>query len=101
VSLIVQKFGGSSVADAASIKRVAARIVKTKAAGNDVVVTVSAMGDTTDDLLELAHQVSGQPDSREMDMLLTTGERMAMSLLAMAIRDLDFDARSSPEAKRG
>ena len=101
MSLIVQKFGGSSVADAPSIKRVAARIVETKKAGNDVVVTVSAMGDTTDDLLDLAHQVSGQPDSREMDMLLTTGERMSMSLLAMAIRDLGFDARSFTGSQAG
>lgn len=101
MSLIVQKFGGSSVADAPSIKRVAARIVETKKAGNHVVVTVSAMGDTTDDLLDLAHQVSGQPDSREMDMLLTTGERMSMSLLAMAIRDLGFDARSFTGSQAG
>jgi len=101
VSLIVQKYGGSSVADAASIKRVARRIVKTKEAGCDVVVTVSAMGDTTDDLIDLAHQVSDNPDSREMDMLLTTGERMAMSLLAMAIRDLGFDARSFTGSQAG
>ena len=101
MSLIVQKFGGSSVADAPSIKRVAARIVERKKAGNDVVVTVSAMGDTTDGLLDLAHQVSGQPDSREMDMLLTTGERMSMSLLAMAIRDLGFDARSFTGSQAG
>jgi len=88
VSLIVQKFGGSSVADAESIKRVAKRIVETRKAGNEVVVAVSAMGDTTDELIDLAHQVSPIPDPREMDMLLTTGERISMALLAMAIRDM-------------
>jgi aspartate kinase len=101
VSLIVQKYGGSSVADAQSIKRVAARIIETKKAGHDVVVTVSAMGDTTDDLIDLANQVSGTPDSREMDMLLTTGERISMSLLAMAIRGLGFDARSFTGSQAG
>jgi aspartate kinase len=101
VSLIVQKFGGSSVADAESIKRVAARIARAKGAGHDVVVTVSAMGDTTDDLIDLAHQVSRSPHSREMDMLLTTGERIAMSLLAMAIGDLGFDARSFTGSQAG
>jgi aspartate kinase len=101
VSLIVQKFGGSSVADAESIKRVAARIARTKEAGHDVVVTVSAMGDTTDDLIDLANQVSRSPHSREMDMLLTTGERIAMSLLAMAIGDLGFDARSFTGSQAG
>ena len=101
MSLIVQKFGGSSVADAESIKRVAARIARTKEAGHDVVVTVSAMGDTTDDLIDLAHQVSRLPHSREMDMLLTTGERISMSLLAMAIGDLGFDARSFTGSQAG
>jgi aspartate kinase len=101
VSLIVQKYGGSSVADAQSIRRVAARIIETKKAGHDVVVTVSAMGDTTDDLIDLANQVSGTPDSREMDMLLTTGERISMSLLAMAIRGLGFDARSFTGSQAG
>jgi aspartate kinase len=101
VSLIVQKFGGSSVADAQSIKRVAARIARTKEAGHDVVVTVSAMGDTTDDLIDLANQVSQSPHSREMDMLLTTGERIAMALLAMAIGDLGFDARSFTGSQAG
>jgi aspartate kinase len=99
--LIVQKFGGSSVADAESIKRVAARIARAKEAGHDVVVTVSAMGDTTDDLIDLAHQVSRLPHSREMDMLLTTGERISMSLLAMAIGDLGFDARSFTGSQAG
>ena len=101
MSLIVQKYGGSSVADAASIKRVAARIAQTKDAGYDVVVTVSAMGDTTDDLIDLAQQVSGQPHAREMDMLLTTGERISMALLAMAIRDLGCDARSFTGSQAG
>ena len=101
MSLIVQKYGGSSVADADSIKRVASKIAKAKEAGNDVVVTVSAMGDTTDDLIDLAQQVSGQPHAREMDMLLTTGERISMALLAMAIRDLGFDARSFTGSQAG
>lgn len=101
VSLIVQKYGGSSVADAESIKRVARRIAATKKAGHDVVVTVSAMGDSTDDLIDLAHQVSDTPDSREMDMLLTTGERVAMALLAMAIKDLGVDARSFTGSQAG
>ena len=94
MALILHKYGGSSVADAASIKRVAERIVQAKREGHDVVVTVSAMGDTTDDLIELAHEVADVPDPREMDMLLTTGERISMSLLAMAIRSLGEDARS-------
>ena len=101
VGLIVQKFGGSSVSDAESIKRVANRIVRTKEAGHDVVVTVSAMGDTTDELIDLAHQVSTQPHGREMDMLLTTGERVSMALLAMAIRDLGHDARSFTGSQAG
>lgn len=101
MSLIVQKYGGSSVADAESIKRVARRIAQTRAAGHEVVVTVSAMGDTTDELIDLAHQVSSSPHAREMDMLLTTGERVSMSLLAMAIRDLGFDARSFTGSQAG
>ena len=86
MSLIVQKYGGSSVADAASVKRVAQRIVDTKKQGNEVVVVVSAMGDTTDELIELAEQVSPKPAARELDMLLTAGERISMAVLAMAIR---------------
>ena len=101
VSLIVQKFGGSSVADAESIKRVARRIVETKQAGNDVVVVVSAMGDTTDELLDLAEQVSPNPPGRELDMLLTSGERISMALLAMAIADLGADARSYTGSQAG
>jgi aspartate kinase len=101
VSLIVQKYGGSSVADAASIKRVAKRIVETRKAGHDVVVAVSAMGDTTDDLIDLAHQVTPQPDPREFDMLLTTGERISMALLAMAIKSMGHDARSYTGSQAG
>jgi len=90
----VQKYGGSSVADAESIKRVAKRIAAAKRAGDDVVVVVSAMGDTTDDLLDLAQQVSPLPPQREMDILLTAGERISMSLLAMAINNLGVKAKS-------
>jgi len=92
--LIVQKYGGSSVADAKSVKRVAQRIAETKKAGNDVVVVVSAMGDTTDDLLDLSAQVSDNPPSRELDILLTAGERISMALLAMAINQLGIVAKS-------
>ncbi len=98
---VVQKFGGSSVADAASIKRVAQRIVDTKSRGADVVVVISAMGDTTDELMELALQVSPQPRPRELDMLLTAGERMSAALLAMAINDLGFEARSFTGSQAG
>jgi aspartate kinase len=101
MSLIVQKFGGSSVADAESIKRVAKRIVETRQAGNDVVVVVSAMGDTTDDLLNLAHDVTPMPAPRELDMLLTAGERIAMALLAMAIKTMGHDARSFTGSQAG
>ncbi len=101
MSLIVQKFGGSSVADAESIKRVAKRIVETRKAGNDVVVAVSAMGDTTDELIDLAHEVTPLPDPREMDMLLTTGERISMALLAMAIKSMGHDARSYTGSQAG
>ena len=101
MSLIVQKYGGSSVADAESIKRVAKRIVETRKAGNDVVVAVSAMGDTTDELIDLAHEVTPIPDPREMDMLLTTGERISMALLAMAIKSMGYDARSYTGSQAG
>lgn len=101
MSLVVQKFGGSSVADAESITRVARRIVATKALGHDVVVAVSAMGDTTDDLVDLAHSITDRPDPREMDMLLTTGERISMALLAMAIKSLGVDARSFTGSQAG
>ncbi|MEC5152180.1 aspartate kinase [Cryobacterium psychrotolerans] len=101
VSLIVQKFGGSSVADAESIKRVAKRIVDTRKAGNEVVVAVSAMGDSTDELLDLAHQVTPIPAPRELDMLLTAGERISMALLAMAIKSMGYDARSFTGSQAG
>ena len=94
MALIVQKYGGSSVADASSIKRVAKRVAEAKRAGHDVVVVVSAMGDTTDELIDLAQQVTPLPPQREMDILLTAGERISMSLLAMAIHNLGVDAKS-------
>lgn len=94
MALVVQKYGGSSVANAESIKRVAKRIAAAKRAGDDVVVVVSAMGDTTDDLIDLAQQVSPLPPQREMDILLTAGERISMSLLAMAINNLGVKAKS-------
>jgi len=94
VALVVQKYGGSSVSDAESIKRVAKRIAEAKRAGNDVVVVVSAMGDTTDELIDLAQQVTPLPPQREMDILLTAGERISMSLLAMAITNLGVKAKS-------
>ena len=92
MSLIVQKYGGSSVGDAEGIKRVARRIVQTRKAGNDVAVVVSAMGDTTDELIDLAERVSPSPTGRELDMLLTAGERISMALLAMAIAELLYRA---------
>jgi aspartate kinase len=101
VALVVQKYGGSSVADASCIKRVAQRIVATKKAGNDVVVVVSAMGDTTDELIDLAEQVSPLPSGRELDMLLTAGERISMALLAMAIANLGHEARSFTGSQAG
>ena len=101
MALIVQKYGGSSVSDAESVKRVARRIVETKQAGNDVVVGVSAMGDTTDELIDLAEQVSPNPPGRELDMLLTAGERISMAVLAMAIYDLGFEARSYTGSQAG
>ncbi len=101
VALIVQKYGGSSVADAERIKRVAERIVAARRAGNEVVVVVSAMGDTTDELLDLASQVSPVPAGRELDMLLTAGERISMALLAMAINNLGYEARSYTGSQAG
>ncbi len=101
MALVVQKYGGSSVADAASIKRVAQRIVDTQRAGNRVTVVVSAMGDTTDELLDLAQQVSPDPPARELDMLLTAGERMSMAVLAIAISDLGAQARSYTGSQAG
>lgn len=99
--MVVQKYGGSSVADAESIKRVAKRIVETKRAGNDVVVVVSAMGDTTDELIDLANAVTPLPQPRELDMLLTAGERISMALLAMAVNNLGQEARSFTGSQAG
>lgn len=101
MALIVQKYGGSSVADAESIKRVAKRIVDARRAGDDVVVAVSAMGDTTDELLDLAGKVSPIPAPRELDMLLSSGERISMALLAMAIHSMGFEARSFTGSQAG
>jgi len=94
MSLIVQKYGGSSVANAEKILRVAQRVVKTKKAGNNVVVVVSAMGDMTDDLIDLSKQINPDPEEREMDMLLATGEQVSIALLAMAIHQLGHEAVS-------
>ena len=101
MALVVQKYGGSSVSDAESVKRVARRIVETKNEGNDVVVIGSAMGDTTDELIDLAEQVSPNPPGRELDMLLTAGERISMAVLAMAIHDLGVEARSYTGSQAG
>ena len=94
MTLIVQKFGGTSVADPDRMKNVARHVAETRKQGNDVVVVVSAMGKATDNLVELARQVSNNPQGREMDMLLTTGERISMSLLCMALNDLGCEAMS-------
>ena len=101
MSLIVQKFGGSSVADADGIRRVARRIVETRNRGHDVVVVVSAMGDTTDELLDLAHEVTRKPPARELDMLLTAGERISMALLAMAVSGMGAPAQSFTGSQAG
>jgi aspartate kinase len=101
MSIVVQKYGGSSVADVSKIQLVADRVMRTKRAGHDLVVVVSAMGDTTDDLLGLAKQVSPNPDRRELDMLLTAGERISMALLSMAIRELGGDAISFTGSQSG
>ena len=101
MALVVQKYGGSSVADADGIKRVAQRIIASRKAGHTVVVVVSAMGDTTDDLLDLAKRVSPLPPARELDMLLTSGERISMALLAMAIANLGLSARSYTGSQAG
>ena len=101
MALVVQKYGGSSLESADRIKRVAERIVATRKAGNDVVVAVSAMGDSTDELLDLAKRVAPVPPARELDMLLTAGERISMSLLAMAIHSLGLRARSYTGSQAG
>jgi aspartate kinase len=101
MSIVVQKYGGSSVADVKRLRLVAERIMRTKQQGHDVVVVVSAMGDTTDELLELAKQISANPDRRELDMLLSAGERISMALLSMAIRELGGDAISFTGSQSG
>jgi aspartate kinase len=99
--VVVQKYGGSSVADVQKLRRVAERVVATRRQGHDVVVVVSAMGDTTDELLAMAKQVSPNPDRRELDMLLSAGERISMALLSMAIRELGGDAISFTGSQSG
>lgn len=99
--LVVQKYGGTSVGDAERISTVARRVVETRKAGNDVIVVVSAMGQTTDELIQLATTISSQPGGREMDMLLTAGERISMALLAMAIKDMGVEAASLTGSQAG
>jgi len=101
MALIVQKYGGSSVADAGRIKNVARRIAAARDEGNRVVVVVSAMGDTTDELIELAHQVTDRPDVREFDTLLSTGELVSSTLLAMALKEMGYQAISLSGAQAG
>ena len=101
MAIVVQKYGGSSVAGLQKLRLVAERVVRTKKAGHDVVVVVSAMGDTTDELLGMAKQISAAPDRRELDMLLTAGERISMALLSMAIRELGGDAISFTGSQSG
>jgi aspartate kinase len=101
MGVVVQKYGGSSVADVAKLRRVADRVMRTRQQGHDVVVVVSAMGDTTDELLGLAKQVSANPDRRELDMLLSAGERISMALLSMALRELGGDAISFTGSQSG
>ncbi len=101
MAIVVQKYGGSSVADVQRLRCVAERVMRTRALGHDVVVVVSAMGDATDDLLAMAKQVSANPDRRELDMLLSAGERVSMSLLSMAIRELGGDAISFTGSQSG
>jgi aspartate kinase len=101
MSLVVQKYGGSSVANAEKIKNVARRIVRTREEGNDVVVVVSAMGDTTDELISLAYQINEFPDKRELDVLLSTGEVVASTLLTMALQGMGYAAISLSGAQAG
>ena len=101
MALVVQKFGGTSVADPDRIRAVADHIVRTRRQGDDVVVVVSAMGKTTDDLIRLADEVSSTPAGREMDMLLTAGERISMALLCMAIIDMGVPAVSFTGSQAG
>ena len=101
MAIVVQKYGGSSVADADKIRAVAKRVMETRNAGHLVVVVVSAMGDTTDDLLTMAKKVAINPERRELDMLLSVGERISMALLSMAIRELGGDAISFTGSQAG
>lgn len=101
MAIVVQKYGGSSVADLDRLRRVAERVMQTRARGYDVVVVVSAMGDTTDDLLAMAKRLSPNPERRELDMLLSTGERISMALLSIAIRELGGDAISFTGSQSG
>jgi aspartate kinase len=101
MAIIVQKYGGSSVADVERLRKVAERVMRTRREGHDVVVVVSAMGDTTDDLLSLAKKISPNPDRRELDMLLTAGERISMALLAIAIRELGGESISFTGSQSG
>jgi len=101
MALIVQKYGGTSVADAGRIKSVAKRIAQVKDRGDQVVVVVSAMGDTTDDLIKLAYQITSRPDERELDLLLSTGEIVACTLVAMALEAMGYDAISLTGAQAG
>jgi aspartate kinase len=101
MSVLVQKYGGSSVADIGRLRQVAERVMRTRHQGHDVVVVVSAMGDTTDELLALARQISPNPERRELDMLLSAGERMSMALLSMAIRERGGDAISFTGSQSG
>ena len=101
MALLVQKYGGTSVADAARIRQVAERIVRTRDAGNQVAVVVSAMGDTTDELIELARSIAAAPDPRELDLLLSTGELVSCTLVTMALRELGADAVSMNAAQAG
>ena len=101
MAIVVQKYGGSSVADLQKLRKVAERVMQTRKQGHDVVVVVSAMGDTTDELLTMAKQVSSSPDRRELDMLLTAGERISMALLSIAIRELGGNAISFTGSQSG
>ena len=101
MALIVQKYGGSSVADGEKIKNVAHRVAKAKSEGNQLLVVVSAMGDTTDELIKLAHQISEQPKERELDLLLSTGELVSCTLVAMALEELGCKAVSLTGAQAG
>jgi len=101
MAVVVQKYGGSSVADAEKIKNIARRVAQSRDQGDQVVVVVSAMGDTTDELIELAYQVSGEPDRRELDVLLSTGEIVSSTLLAMTLKSMGYPAISLSGAQAG